>query len=100
MLIDKPLSKGDICTIKLSSGEEVVATFEDENDTTIVVSKATCLAQMTGPDGKPVAGFAPWLLTANPNKVSINKSTTTAIAPATDEAAKGYTDSTSTIARV
>ena len=44
MLIKTPVKKGDTISMKLSSGEEIIASYTDESDTTLTVSKVRLLA--------------------------------------------------------
>jgi len=92
MLLDKPVSKNDVITIKTQAGEEVVATFVEETDTALVVSKPTSIAQ--GPQGM---GMIPWMVTAQANKISLNKSSVVAFTVTDEEIAKGYTEATTGI---
>lgn len=39
MLIETPIKKGDTVSLKLTSGEEIIARYEEENDNYIVVYK-------------------------------------------------------------
>ena len=93
MLIAKPLEKNDVITIKLMNGQEILGRFENENDKEIVVSRASVVA--ANPDGK--MGLVPWLMSASPEKVSINKDTVVAYLPTVEEIAKVFTEATSSI---
>jgi hypothetical protein len=63
MIIEKGLSVGDVITIKLSSGEEVIAKLVEENDIYIKVSKPRVLTSAQGG-----IGLAPYLFTVDPDK--------------------------------
>jgi hypothetical protein len=93
MLIAKPIEKNDVVTIKLMNGEEVLGRFESENDDELVVSRASVVA--ANPDGK--MGLVPWLMSASPEKISINKSTVVAYLPTVEEIAKVFAEATSSI---
>lgn len=93
MLIAKPIEKNDVVTIKLMNGEEVLGRFEGENDDELVVSRASVVA--ANPDGK--MGLVPWLMSASPEKISINKSTVVAYLPTVEEIAKVFAEATSSI---
>lgn len=71
MLFDKSKhTVGDIISLKLSSGDEVIAKFVDEDMATITLAKPVMLA-MT-PKGP---AMAPVMMTVDPdNTFSINKS--------------------------
>ena len=69
MLIDKGISKGEVITIKLTSGEEIVAKLVEESDAYYKVSTPQVIAQ--GPKG---VGLMPYLFTVHPGKeVKISK---------------------------
>ena len=69
MIIDKGISAGDVITIKLASGEELIAKFVEENDTYVKVSKPRVLTSAQGG-----IGLAPYLFTVDPDKdVKIHK---------------------------
>lgn len=93
MLIAKPIEKNDVVTIKLMNGEEVLGRFESENDDELIVSRASVVA--ANPDGK--MGLVPWLMSASPEKISINKNTVVAYLPTVEEIAKVFAEATSSI---
>lgn len=69
MIIEKGLGEGSIITIKLTSGEEVVAKLVEESDTYIKVLKPMVLTA-----AQQGIGMAPYLFTINPAKeIKINK---------------------------
>ena len=69
MLLSKDLKAGDVVSIKLLTGEEIIARFEADETDTVVVSKPATLA--TNPQGG--LGIMPWMISSNPEKISINK---------------------------
>lgn len=75
MLIDKGVSPGEIITMKLTSGEEIISKLLEDNVNYYKVSKPLVLS-MT-PQG---IGMMPYLFTVNPDKdIKINKSTVVVI---------------------
>jgi hypothetical protein len=70
MLIETPYTNGDVVSIKLSSGEEMIARLDSENDTDITVSKPYILiAAQNG------MALAPYMFTVTPDtkiKLKIN----------------------------
>ena len=70
MLIETPYTIGDVVSIKLSSGEEMIARLDSENDTTVIVSKPYILiAAQNG------MALAPYIFTVSPDtkiKLKIN----------------------------
>ena len=93
MLISKGVSKGEVITLKLTSGEELVAKLSEETDTHYKLSRPMVIGQ--GPQGP---GLMPYLFTVDPDRViSLLKSTVT-VAEGTEEVfAKQFLESTSGI---
>lgn len=93
MLISKGVSKGEVITLKLTSGEEIVAKLSEETDTHYKLSRPMVIGQ--GPQGP---GLMPYLFTVDPDRViGLQKSTVT-VAEGTDEMfAKQFLESTSGI---
>jgi len=92
MLINKPMQQNDIITIKLTSGEEIIATLEsDQND--LIVSKPMTIAH-----NQQGMGLIPWVMTApSSEKVNMNKSTVVAYMLTDKEIAQAYIKSTTNI---
>jgi hypothetical protein len=93
MLIDKGVAVGEVITLKLTSGEELVAKLTEETDKYYKLSKPMVIGM-----GKQGPGLMPYLFTVHPDKdVKLQKSTVT-VAEATDaEFAKQFIESTSGI---
>ena len=93
MLINKGVSVGEVITLKLTSGEELVAKLVEETDAYYKLSRPMVIGQ--GPQGP---GLMPYLFTVHPDKeVKLLKATVT-VAEATDETfAKQFLESTSGI---
>ena len=80
MLIDKGVTVGEVITLKLTSGEEIVAKLESETPTHYKLSRPMVIGM--GPNGP---GLMPYLFTVNPEKViGLLKSTVT-VSEATDK---------------
>lgn len=94
MLIDKGVTEGEVITLKLTSGEELVAKLVEDGAAYYKLSKPMVIGM-----GKQGPGLMPYLFTVNPNKdVRILKGTVV-VAEATDEEfAKQFLESTSGIA--
>ena len=93
MLIDKGVTVGEVITLKLTSGEELVAKLDSETPTHYKLSRPMVIGM-----GERGPGLMPYLFTVNPEKVvGLLKSTVT-VAEATDEVfAKQFIESTSGI---
>lgn len=80
MLIDKGVTVGEVITLKLTSGEEIVAKLDSETPTHYKLSRPMVIGM--GPNGP---GLMPYLFTVNPEKViGLLKSTVT-VSEATDK---------------
>ena len=92
MLLERPIKKGSIITVKLNSGEELVARFETEDDDSLNISKVRTVAH-----GQQGLGIIPWMMTSQTATISINKSTVVVYTPTDEEIAKSYQENTTDI---
>jgi hypothetical protein len=80
MLIDKGVTVGEVITLKLTSGEEIVAKLAAETDSHYKLSRPMVIGM-----GERGPGLMPYLFTVNPEKeVKLSKITVT-VAEATDK---------------
>ena len=93
MLIETPYKEGDVISLKLTSGEEVVARLEKETNDTIELHKPLMLiAQQQG------LGLAPFMFSVGPNTKFILKARSVmCIAKTVDDLSKEYTTQTTGI---
>ena len=93
MLIETPYKNGDTVSLKLSSGEEIVARLDEETATKFVLTKPMVLImQQEG------LGLAPYMFSVSPDaKFNILATTVSCVAKTEPEIAKQYTASTSNI---
>ena len=90
MLIQSPYKVGDIVSIKLTSGEEMVATLESENDTELVLRKPFMLVA-----GDKGAGLAPFMFTVDADaKFTVRLNTIICIVKTAKDASDTYLQST------
>jgi hypothetical protein len=94
MLIDRGVTEGEVITLKLTSGEELVSKLVQETDHYYKLSRPMVIAM-----GQQGPGLMPYLFTVNPNKeVKILKTAVT-VAEATDKSfADQFVQSTTGIA--
>jgi hypothetical protein len=72
MLITTPYKNGDIVSLKVTSGEEILAKLVEEKDDVIIVTKPFALVPGQGGG----LGMMPWILSIEPGQnISINKNT-------------------------
>jgi hypothetical protein len=93
MLISKGFSEGEVVTLKLTSGEEIVAKLVEDGPLHYKLKNPQVIGM--GPKGP---GLMPYLFTVNPDtEVKLQKSTVT-VAEATDaQFAKQFIESTTGI---
>ena len=90
MIIDKGVSINEVVTIKLTSGEELIATLVEERDQFIKVAKPRVLAQ-----GQNGIGMVPYLFTVDPDRsVKLTRATIVVLEPTDKESAAQYTTAT------
>lgn len=97
MIIEKPYDVGDVISIKLTSGEEMVCRLEKKGEKTLTVKKPMVL--VAGNDGG--AGLAPFMFTTDPGasyKVQLNNVIVTV--KTAKDAADMYTQATTGIVTV
>jgi hypothetical protein len=94
MLINKGVSAGEVITLKLTSGEELVAKLVEDGATYYKLKNPQVIGM--GPKGP---GLMPYLFTVSPDtEIKLQKSTVT-VAEATDsQFAKQFLESTTGIA--
>jgi hypothetical protein len=94
MIIDRGVSAGEVVTLKLTSGEEIVAKLIEETATHYKLSKPMVIGM-----GERGPGLMPYLFTVSPDKEVKLLKTTVTVAEKTDEVfAKQFVQSTTGIA--
>lgn len=93
MLIQKGVAAGEVITLKLTSGEEIVARLEEETDAYYKLSHPQVIGM--GPQGP---GLMPYLFTVAPDRsIKMLKTTVTVAEPTDASFAKQFMESTSGI---
>lgn len=93
MLIEKPIANGDVVSLKLINGDEIIARFEDDNESTIKITKP--LAITVGPQG---LGMMPWIFLGEKETVTLKKEHVFVMIPSKKDAANQYMQGTTGIA--
>jgi hypothetical protein len=94
MLIDRGVAPGEVITLKLTSGEELVAKLSEETATYYKLSKPMVIGM-----GERGPGLMPYLFTVNPEKeIKLLKTTVTVAEPTDEVFAKQFVQSTTGIA--
>jgi hypothetical protein len=96
MIISTPYKVGETVSIKLTSGEEMVAHLENETATEVIVRKPLML--IAGQNG---AAFAPFMFTVDAEtKIPIKLANVICIVKTDTDAASAYLQSTTSIQTV
>lgn len=93
MLMQRPIKKGSVVSIKIITGEEIIARLEEEGEEGLVVSKASVVA----PNPQGGLGLVPWMMSSAPNRLTFNFTSIVAYAATVDEIADKFTEATSEI---
>jgi len=94
MLISLPYKVGDVVSMKLTTGEEVVGKLEDDTSDSVTISRPLVLA--AGPQGM---SLAPYLITANDvGSIVYKRQHVVAIAASAKEMSNNYLQATTGIA--
>lgn len=92
MLLNKPISAGETISIKLISGEEIIARLEEENLDNIKVNRP--LLVTVGPQG---LGMMPFIFLNGSDTITLKNSHILAMGTAKKEAADQYIQGTTGI---
>ena len=96
MLIETPYKIGDVVSLKLSSGEEIVARLDSETPKEYTLKKPMVLIMQN--EG---LGLAPYMYSVSPDaKFNVLVNSVSCIAKTQDEIAKQYISTTSNIATI
>lgn len=94
MLIDTPYTVGDTVSMKLTSGEEIIARLDEETPSSYVLHKPMVLVA-----GQQGLGLAPFMFSVSSTaKFKINTTSVTCILKTEKELASQYTQQTTGIA--
>jgi hypothetical protein len=101
MLLGKTLNSGDVASIKLNNGDEIIAKITDLSDTLVTVTKPLLMILSQDPrTGQPGVQMAPfWMMGANhDDKFSINRQQIVCMVKSNDDAKANYTTQTTGLA--
>jgi hypothetical protein len=93
MLIEKPLSEGDVVSIKLINGDEIIARLDKDDQHGITITKP--LAITLGSQG---LGMIPWVFLGAKETMTLKREHVFVIMPAKKDAADQYMQGTTGIA--
>ena len=95
MLINKGLSNGDVVSIKILNGDEIISRFESEDKDSVTISRP--LAITMGAQGM---GLIPWVFLGNSEKITLQRNHVFFVVPSKKDAADQYMEGTTGIALV
>ena len=91
--VSKNFSAGDVVSIKLINGDEIIAKFEKEDNDTITISRPLALTM----NGQGL-GMIPWVFLGKDGDITLSKANTFFVVPSKGEAATQYLEGTTGIA--
>lgn len=100
MLIPKPIQPGNIVSIKMSNGDELIAKLGEMTDSQVKVSKPMLIMLAQDPStGQPGVQMAPfWMIGADPEQpFPVSRSHIQCMVLANQHAAANYTKSTTSL---
>ena len=93
MLISKGFSNGDIISLKMINGDELIARFESETADDITLDRPLALTMSR--DG---LGMIPWMMLGDKSSITLKKSHVFAVVSSQKDAADQYMQGTTGIA--
>jgi len=95
MLIEKPMSEGDVVSIKLINGDELIARLEKDNLEGYTINRPLALTMSGGG-----LGMIPWVFLGAKETMTLKREHVFIVMPAKKEAADQYMQGTTGIALV
>lgn len=95
MLINKGFSSGDVVSIKLINGDEIITKFESETADSVTITRPLALTMNGGG-----LGMIPWVFLGSNDKVTVSKAHMFLMVTSKAEASKQYLEGTTGIALV
>lgn len=93
MLINKGFTTGDVVSLKLINGDEIIARFESETTDEVKIDRPLSITM--SPQGM---GLIPWIFLGDAKTVNIKKNHVFAMMPSKKDAADQYMQGTTGIA--
>lgn len=93
MLIEKPIANGDVVSLKLLNGDEIIARYEGETSTEIKINRPKALT--VNAQG---LGMIPWLFLGDKDTLTLQKAHVFCMVPSQKDAANQYMQGTTGIA--
>ena len=93
MLISKGFSNGDIVSLKMINGDELIARFESETGDDITIDRPLALTM-----SREGLGMIPWMMLGDKSSITLKKSHVFAVVSSQKDAADQYMQGTTGIA--
>jgi hypothetical protein len=93
MLISKGFSNGDIVSLKMINGDELIARFESETGDDITIDRPLALTM-----SREGLGMIPWMMLGEKSAITLKKSHVFAVVSSQKDAADQYMQGTTGIA--
>lgn len=93
MLINRGLSSGDVVSLKLLNGDEIIARFENETADEITINRPLALTM-----SQSGLGMIPWVFLGDKETMTLKRSHVFVILPSKKDAADQYMQGTTGIA--
>lgn len=93
MLLKKPIATGDVVSIKLINGDELIARLDSDDQDSVTVDRPLALTMQGGG-----LGMVPWVLLGDKDSITIQKAHIFAMVPSKKDAADQYVTGTTGIA--
>jgi len=93
MLVNRGFSNGDIISLKLINGDELIARFESETGDDITIDRPLALTM-----SREGLGMIPWMMLGDKSSITLKKSHVFAVVSSQKDAADQYMQGTTGIA--
>lgn len=93
MLLSKPITDGTVVSLKLVNGDEIIARYDGETDTTIKINRPLALTM-----GAQGLGMIPWLFLGDTESFTLKREHVFVMVPSKKDAADQYVQGTTGIA--
>ena len=93
MLLSKPVASGDVVSIKLINGDELITRFEDDTTDTVTINRPLALTM-----GAQGLGMIPWMFLGDKDTLTLKKDHIFCMVPSKKDAADQYMQGTTGIA--
>ena len=93
MLLEKPIAEGDVVSIKLINGDEIIARLEKDDTNGITINRPLALTMSGGG-----LGMIPWMFLGNKDTMTLKREHVFVMVPSKKDAADQYLQGTTGIA--